>query len=61
MKRLYSVPGLRWRGRIKRLEREVYDGWADRFDRSVWTAWLNRWVGSFAEEIPEGGAILEIG
>ncbi len=61
MKRLFSVPGLRWRGRIKEFERDVYDGWADHFDRSVWTAWLNRWVESFAEEIPEGSAILDIG
>jgi len=52
MKRLFSAPGLRWRGRIKQFEREVYDGWADHFDRSVWTAWLNRWVESLVEEIP---------
>jgi len=61
MKRLFSVPGLRWRGRIKQFERDVYDDWAERFDRSIWTAWCNHWVESFAEEIPEGSAILDIG
>ncbi len=61
MKRLFSVPGLRWRGRVKQFEKAVYDDWADSFDRSVWTAWLCRWVESFAREIPEGSAILDIG
>jgi methionine biosynthesis protein MetW len=61
MKRLFSVPGLRWRGRIKQFERDVYDNWADHFDRSVWTSWCNHWVERFAKEIPEGSAILDIG
>ena len=58
MKRLFSVPGLRWRGRIKQFERDVYDNWADCFDRSIWTSWCNHWVEDFAQEIPEGSAIL---
>lgn len=61
MKRLFSIPGLRWRGRIKQFEAEVYDHWADSIDRSIWAPWLNRWVESFAREIPEGSAILDVG
>ena len=61
MQRLFSIPGLRWRGRIKQFERDVYDNWGDAIDRSVWAAWCDRWVDSFAREIPEGSAILDIG
>jgi ubiquinone/menaquinone biosynthesis C-methylase UbiE len=61
MKRLFSVPGRQWRGRVKQFEKAVYDDWADSYDRSVWTAWCRRWVERFAREIPEGSAILDIG
>jgi len=61
MKRLFSIPGLRWRGRIKQFETEVYEGWADSVDRSIWAPWCNRWVKSFAKEIPEGSTILDVG
>jgi len=61
MKRLFSVPGLRWRGRVKQFERDVYDNWGDAIDRSVWASWCDRWVESFSKEIPEGSAILDVG
>jgi ubiquinone/menaquinone biosynthesis C-methylase UbiE len=61
MKRLFSVPELRWRGRVKQFEQDVYDRWADTIDRSVWAPWCNRWVESFATEIPEGSTILDVG
>jgi ubiquinone/menaquinone biosynthesis C-methylase UbiE len=61
MKRLFSVPGLRWRGRIKQFEKAVYDDWAVSFDRSIWATWCRRWVESFAREVPERSAILDIG
>lgn len=61
MKRFFSIPHLRWRGRIKQFEKDVYDNWADSFDRSIWTPWCNHWVESFAKEISEGSAILDVG
>jgi ubiquinone/menaquinone biosynthesis C-methylase UbiE len=61
MKRFFSIPGLRWRGRVKQFERDVYDNWSDAIDRSVWASWCDHWVESFAKEIPEGSAILDIG
>jgi len=61
MQRLCSIPGLRWRGRVKQFEQEVYDHWGGAIDRSVWAPWLNKWAASFAEEVPEGSAILDIG
>ncbi len=61
MKRFFSIPRLRWRGRVKQFEREVYDHWAEAIDRSVWAPWCNQWVASFARGIPEGSAILDIG
>jgi ubiquinone/menaquinone biosynthesis C-methylase UbiE len=60
-KRFFSIPGLRWRGRIKQFETDVYDHWASGIDRSVWARWCDRWVRSFAEEIPERSAILDVG
>ena len=60
VKRLCSLPGLRWCGRIKQFEQDVYDNWGDAIDRLVWASWLDRWVESFAEEIPEGRAILDV-
>jgi SAM-dependent methyltransferase len=61
VRRLISVPGLRWRGRVKEFEREVYDHWAEGIDRSIWAPWLRRWVERFAGEIPEARAVLDIG
>lgn len=61
MGRFFSIPGLRWRGRIKQFEQAVYDRWAEGIDRSVWAPWCERWVRSFMEEIPAGGAILDVG
>jgi ubiquinone/menaquinone biosynthesis C-methylase UbiE len=61
LQRLFSIPGLRWRGRVKQFEQDVYDQWADAIDRAVWAPWCNHWVESFAKEIPEGSAILDIG
>ena len=61
MQRLFSIPGLRWRGRIKQFDRDVYDDWGDAIDRSVWASWYDHWVESFAKEIPEVSAILDIG
>jgi len=58
---LFSVPGLRWRGRIKQFERDVYDHWADGIDRSVWASWCDHWVESFSREIPESSGILDVG
>jgi ubiquinone/menaquinone biosynthesis C-methylase UbiE len=60
-RRLFSVPGIRWRGRIKQFERQVYDNWAKDIDRSIWASWCDRWVESFSGEIPEGSAILDVG
>lgn len=59
--RLFSMPGLRWRGRIKQFERDVYDKWADGIDRSIWASWCDHWVASFSKEIAEGSAILDVG
>jgi len=61
MKRLFSIPGSRWRGRIKQFERDVYDNWADAIDRSIWASWCDRWVESFSREVPDGSAILDVG
>lgn len=55
------MPSLRWRDRVKEFERDVYDRWADGIDRSVWAPWMDHWVRSFADEIPEGSAILDVG
>jgi len=61
MKRFFSMPTLRWRGRVKQFEKDVYDNWADAIDRSVWAPWCGRWVESFSREVPEASAILDIG
>ena len=61
MKRFFSIPGWRWRRDIKQFERNVYDNWADGYDRSIWAPWLNKWVDSVAEDIPQGCAIVDIG
>jgi len=61
MQRLCSIPGFRWRGRVKQFEREVYDHWADGIDRSIWASWCDHWVESFSQEVPEGSAILDVG
>ena len=39
----------------------MYDRWADTIDRSAWAPWCNRWGAGFAQEIPEGSAILDVG
>lgn len=39
----------------------MYDRWADSLDRSVRAPWLDRRVRNFAEKIPEGSAILDVG
>jgi len=61
MGRFFSIPGLRWRGRVKQFEQDVYDRWADSIDRSVWAPWCDRWVRTFAKETPESSAILDVG
>jgi ubiquinone/menaquinone biosynthesis C-methylase UbiE len=61
MRRFFSIPTWRWRGRVKQFERDVYDAWAGGIDRSIWAPWCLRWVAGFAREIPEGSAILDIG
>ncbi len=45
---------------IKQFEKDVYDHWADGYDRSIWTPWLNSWVEGFAEDIPQGCSIVDI-
>ncbi|MCX5638033.1 MAG: class I SAM-dependent methyltransferase [Planctomycetota bacterium] len=61
MKRFFSLPRLQRRRDIKQFEKDVYDSWADTYDRSIWTTWLNKWVDSFAEDIPQGCSMLDIG
>jgi ubiquinone/menaquinone biosynthesis C-methylase UbiE len=61
MRRLFSVPGLRWRRSVKQFEKAVYDRWADTIDGSIWAPWCDRWVESFLTEIPEGCDILDVG
>jgi ubiquinone/menaquinone biosynthesis C-methylase UbiE len=61
VKRFFSIPTWRWRGRIKQFEKNVYDNWADTIDQSVWAPWCRRWVANFLREIPVGKAILDVG
>jgi ubiquinone/menaquinone biosynthesis C-methylase UbiE len=61
LKRFFSLPGLQRRRDIKQFEKDVYDSWADTYDRSIWAPWLNKWVDSFAEDIPQGCSMLDIG
>jgi ubiquinone/menaquinone biosynthesis C-methylase UbiE len=61
MKRFFSIPGLRWRRDVKQFEKDVYDNWADGYDRSIWAPWLHKWVDSLAEDIPPGCSIVDIG
>jgi len=61
LKRFFSLPGLQRHRDIKQFEKDVYDNWANTYDRSIWSSWLNKWVDSFAEDIPQGCSILDIG
>jgi len=61
LKRFFSLPSLRWRRDIKQFEKDVYDSWANTYDRSIWSSWLNKWVDGFADDIPQGCSILDIG
>jgi ubiquinone/menaquinone biosynthesis C-methylase UbiE len=58
MNRVFRV--LRPNRDIKQFEKDVYDSWADDYDRSIWTPWLNSWVKGFAEDIPQGCSIVDI-
>ena len=61
MKRFFSLLGFRRWKDIKQSEKDLYDNWADTYDRSFWPLWLDRWVDGFARDVPEGSSILDIG
>ena len=61
MKRFFSLLGFRRWKDIKQSEKDVYDNWANTYDRSFWPLWLDRWVDGFAKDVPEGISILDIG
>jgi len=61
LKRFFSLPGLQRRRDIKQFEKDVYDNWANAYDTSIWSSWLNKWVDGFAEDVPQGCSILDIG
>jgi ubiquinone/menaquinone biosynthesis C-methylase UbiE len=61
MKRFFSLLGLRrWRD-VKQAEKDVYDNWAGTYDHSFWPVWLDRWVDAFAQDVPEGSSVVDIG
>jgi ubiquinone/menaquinone biosynthesis C-methylase UbiE len=46
---------------IKAYEREVYDRWGEKYDRSIWVRWLRAWAKGYKRDVPEGGSILDVG
>jgi len=61
MKRFFSLLGLRQWKDVKQAEKDVYDNWAGTYDHSFWPVWLDRWVDTFAQDVPEGSSVIDIG
>jgi ubiquinone/menaquinone biosynthesis C-methylase UbiE len=61
MKRFFSLLGFRQWKDVKQSEKDVYDNWADTYDHSFWPVWLDRWVDAFAQDVPEGSSVIDIG
>jgi len=61
MKRFFSLLGFRQWKDVKQAEKDVYDNWAGTYDHSFWPVWLDRWVDTFAQDVPEGSSVIDIG
>jgi len=46
---------------IKAYQKRVFDRWGEDYDRSIWIGWLRAWVKNYAQDVPEGSVILDIG